>query len=113
MGCLFLLKNPSVKNSSSVRNARDFTIFLHISYIGFFLLFSPLDYGLFLMCRKDYGAHHKVLSSGKNNSHLKQERFVKCSLLIKCAVEQKYTELFWEHITRSTEDLNMGIFVSL
>lgn len=61
------------------------------------------------MCQKDCGLHHKVLSSGKNNRHLKQERFVKCSLLIKCVVEQKYTELFWEHIIRSTEELNMVI----
>lgn len=65
------------------------------------------------MCRKDCGLHHKILSSGKNNRHLKWERFVKCSVLIKCMVGLKYKELFWEQIIKSKGDLNMGIFISL
>lgn len=39
--------------------------------------------------------------------------FVKYSLLIKCTMEQKHTELSWEHIITDTEDLSMGTFISL
>lgn len=38
---------------------------------------------------------------------------VKYCLLIKCAMEQKYTELSWERIIMDTADLSMGTFISL
>lgn len=39
--------------------------------------------------------------------------FVKYSLLIICVVEQKYTQFSWEDIIKYTEDLSVGILISL
>lgn len=82
-------------------------------YIYIFFNFLPLIVDFPQCVKKTVDFITGALSSGKNNRHLKQERFVKCSLQIKYVVEQKYTELIWEHVIRSREDLNMGIFISL